>query len=258
MSCDERCSHSKVLRVTTTATGGYSTDHWQCAKCPMSFVPEAKKCEEKCEIIFRCKVCASLLDECVIKECPCKCHQKEEKPECSTWCNPKCLADPCPCSCHGNPQSACLCNGVECICHTPKEELKRRTETHTVEPEERRHEFDGISALCKHCGLNYLYWRKCPCKPKEPKPEKCENLTSEEFGERYGLKKSDYYTKEQIEKMLDRCDICGGHFPTCGRIALIEAEERQFREGVIAVLEMLAANQAGAMPTIELMRSRFL
>ena len=38
------------------------------------------KCEEKCEIIFRCKVCASLLDECVIKECPCKCHQKEEKP----------------------------------------------------------------------------------------------------------------------------------------------------------------------------------
>lgn len=135
MSSEACCSHLTV-QWCTTVKNGITTGWWQCDSCPMSFVPESKKCKEK--TIYEKQRQAEVCDLCI-----------------KTYCQ---LATPC-----DRPAD----NPCSCKCHKEGELRKGAwtpiMETHTVELER----CAGI-IRCNKC----LYW-ECQCKPEEPKPE-CE------------------------------------------------------------------------------------
>lgn len=117
-----------------------------CEKEGVEWLPESKKCEEQSGTLCYCHPSSGL--DCGVTKtgCPCSCHQKEEKCQCSGFCTSACS-----CRCH----------------HMVLRSSKPLTETHTVEPEGKKCRKNGLTCGCVECFMDRNYCSK----PEEPKPE---------------------------------------------------------------------------------------
>lgn len=97
-----------------------------CSNCTKKWLPETKKCEEKCR---KCSKGGDYCDGYIPGSCSCPCHQKEEK-GCSKCPSFHTDEKPvCPCDCHKAPKPECVCHGWPCGTCGPEPKVDGETTT---------------------------------------------------------------------------------------------------------------------------------